>query len=354
MWSVFLINCWSILWFLRYTHGLEELGDIDLGCPQPSYRHGNFCYTFWPINLINEQAQLICQMGGGILAPVKDAETQTFLQKLYIRKALHSYWFGLSDRKIEGQWINADNTTVSSFNKWHYGEPNNGIEGNQHCAVLWMARNLLWDDVSCGMGNLYICEYNAAKCGKQFPSYGHSCYELSKEFATYDEAESICHSKGGMLAVIKTEATFNFLKKLIYAERSWLNMTEEQLISILRYPEIFHIWHHHIWIGVIYLHGKWTYSDGTPVAFSNWEDEERLEWNHGVCVKLTPYVWSDENCGNTHSFICQYPVDADYLSQPISNMGLTSTNAAANSKDFLTSVLAMVLGKIFHTGVLIN
>lgn len=58
----------------------------DLGCPQGAYRYGNFCYVVSPIFVTYEDAEIICETGGGLLAPIKDLDTQTFIQKLRVRK----------------------------------------------------------------------------------------------------------------------------------------------------------------------------------------------------------------------------------------------------------------------------
>lgn len=309
MWAVYWSIFGSTLWVLRYTNGQRELGDVDLGCPQGSYLHGNYCYVVSPIFVTYEDAEIMCETGGGLLAPIKDMETQNFLHKLRVRKFLHRYWFGLNDKKTEGEWIYSDNTRMSGFSKWHRGEPNN-FGKNQHCVNMWLERHLEWDDEDCARKMLYVCEYNDVNCTDQFPSYGRSCYEISQDVASYDEADIICQQNGGMLATIKTEGTFNFLKSIIYADRFWLKMSDKQMQSLLRDQSNKVSWVIDTWIGTRFRNGEWTHSDGTPVVFTNWAPGEPYNVrNQEDCVKLGQ-LWNDVQCDLRHGFICQYPVTA--------------------------------------------
>lgn len=315
-WSVFI----CILWAIRYSNGQHEVGDIDLGCQPGSYRHGNFCYTVWPAEVTYFDAEVLCGTGGGILAPVRDEETQKFLLRLHMRMFLQNYWFGLDDRKKEGDWIYADNTSISTYNRWYHHQPDDHLKV-QDCGYMWMRRNLKWDDGQCTAKFPYICEYNVDKCGNRFPSYGPSCFELSKNLANYQEAETDCRNKGGMLAVIKTDGTYNFLKKLIYAERYWINLTDTQMQSIRPYTN----WLPGAWIGVQFFNNHWTYSDETPLAYTNWAPDKPDCNRTQECVKLLRQLWDHENCGTRLSFICQYPVYEKYRSLP-DNIEVSSSN----------------------------
>ena len=68
-----------------------------------------------------------------------------------------SFWIGVNDIDIEGDWVWESDKSKLLFSDWHDGEPNNYKNGDC-CQIKW--HNLLyrWNDEPCHSSCLYICE----------------------------------------------------------------------------------------------------------------------------------------------------------------------------------------------------
>jgi len=318
----------------------KELGDLGKGCASGTYRQGEYCYTVSPISVTYENAELLCESGGGILAPIKDRSTQYFVQKLRIRKFVHRYWIGMNDRQKEATWVYSDGSRLQGFSRWHRGEPNN-LGGNQHCVCMWTERHLDWDDASCALKLLYVCQFEGAtEClNKSRPVLGHLCYYLSHSLATFDEAELACRAMGGILATPKTQATHDFLRKIIYNERFWLEMSDDEVDNVYRMQSNFGSFYWDTWMGVKYdpLQAKWVYSDGGVANFTLWAPgEPNNNRGHEDCVKMGQTDWQDMQCDFKFSFVCQYPA-VKPTSQPLpvinSPKALHQTRGSPSERD---------------------
>uniref|UniRef100_A0A3B1KIK2 Zgc:174904 n=1 Tax=Astyanax mexicanus TaxID=7994 RepID=A0A3B1KIK2_ASTMX len=112
------------------------------------------------------ESQKYCEDKGGHLAIIETDEEQTFLWDKLPRGHWNSYWFGISDEKVEGDWYWVDGTKlVRGF--WEDGEPNNHV--NEDCAYIVKTKVLSrvafksWYDAPCSMSIPWICERKAAK-----------------------------------------------------------------------------------------------------------------------------------------------------------------------------------------------
>lgn len=63
-------------------------------------------------------------------------------------------WIGLSDRAVEGQFVNVT-LEPNDLRPWASGQPDNG-GGNENCAQMKAGGQL--DDDQCGNGHRYMCE----------------------------------------------------------------------------------------------------------------------------------------------------------------------------------------------------
>ncbi|XP_026088026.1 C-type lectin domain family 4 member E-like [Carassius auratus] len=130
-------------------------------CPE-DWRHFNdSCYYVSEYGRSWSDSQEYCQREGGHLAIILTAEEQTFIWNLLPRGYWKSYWFGISDEKVEDEWYWVDGTKlVQSF--WEEGEPNN--HGNEDCGyivktnVLSRVATKSWYDAPCVMSLPWICE----------------------------------------------------------------------------------------------------------------------------------------------------------------------------------------------------
>ncbi|XP_072531644.1 CD209 antigen-like protein C isoform X2 [Salminus brasiliensis] len=133
-------------------------------CTKEWLHFNGSCYFISVFGRSWKESQNYCQEKGGHLAIIHTAEEQTFLWDLLPRGHWNSYWFGISDEKLEGDWFWVDGTKlVGGF--WEDGEPNNHI--NEDCGyivkteVMSRVATKSWYDAPCSMSLPWICEKKA-------------------------------------------------------------------------------------------------------------------------------------------------------------------------------------------------
>ncbi|XP_065275829.1 hepatic lectin-like [Emys orbicularis] len=109
------------------------------------------CYYFSESTKIWREAKQFCLDYGAQLVIINTKEEQVFLVKN--RPKSRAYWLGLSDQKVENQWLWVDGSPLKlSF--WSSGEPNDAMV--EDCGT--MAIDGRWNDINCYMTDYWICE----------------------------------------------------------------------------------------------------------------------------------------------------------------------------------------------------
>ncbi|XP_078578169.1 uncharacterized protein LOC144863083 [Branchiostoma floridae x Branchiostoma japonicum] len=119
--------------------------------------------------------------------------------------------------RTAGVWQDGRGTELGSFTSWAPGEPNDG----HNCALIIKGvgrdRRDNWADTQCNLQHRYICEVENDP--KDWARKGPNRYKVFLERKTYSAAQRTCEASDaqnrGRLAVIKTEAVYNFLLTLI-------------------------------------------------------------------------------------------------------------------------------------------
>ena len=69
---------------------------------------------------------------------------------------------------------------------------------------------------------------------------------------------------------------------------------------------MFHPYCRHKFVGERTDPNKWTWIDGSPMAYKDWDEGEPSA--NGQCGYIRPereYHWDDEPCGNAKGFLCK-------------------------------------------------
>ncbi|XP_072018636.1 uncharacterized protein [Amphiura filiformis] len=129
----------------------------------------NECYLFQHsdeyVSYVDAKTQ--CSLLDAQLAVIHSQEEQDFIAANIHEdpnNELHSYYIGLDDIEIEGQFQWVDGTPLD-FTDWKQGEPNNranNIGNGEDCVGLWASRGGIWNDNPCTRLNPYICEKSLA------------------------------------------------------------------------------------------------------------------------------------------------------------------------------------------------
>ncbi|XP_077116918.1 CD209 antigen-like protein C [Ranitomeya variabilis] len=121
-------------------------------------------------------------------------------------------------------------------------------------------------------------------CPIGWRTIGSSCYYLSAEMRTWDEAQGECYKANSFLAMIKDRNESDSLNTFFGSSSSYW-------IGLRRDPRDAHIW-------------KWI--DGSEVTFTNWgvNEPNHLGWSEH-CGEVTSRAWNDVTCNYPQRYLCE-------------------------------------------------
>lgn len=118
------------------------------------------CYILFRSQLDWPSAQAACAALDGHLATATTLAENELLSQIVPGNL--DVWIGASDEVTEDQFLWVSGETFA-FEHWRTGEPNNGGDNGENCAVVEGDNNIagegcLWDDRPCGGDRPYLCE----------------------------------------------------------------------------------------------------------------------------------------------------------------------------------------------------
>ncbi|KFP11519.1 Macrophage mannose receptor 1, partial [Egretta garzetta] len=269
---------------------------------------GDKQYFFSTEKTSMEKARTFCKSNHGDLATVGNNSKRKFLWKCILKIGkLESYLIGLiqnADRQFS--WM--DGSPVH-YVAWAQGEPN-FADAQENCVVL-NKKDGLWNDVSCGFSNGYICERHRSFINSTLPSavpsppggcpedwllFKNQCYKFfGSSYEYWHTARRACMSLGGNLASIHNEQVQAFLTYHLkdVSNDPWIGLND-----ILH--ELDFVW-----------------TDGSAVSYTNWAPdspklvEPVLLLQQFDCVSLKrghaddTGKWNNEQCYMSTGYICQ-------------------------------------------------
>ncbi|GFS22193.1 mannose receptor, C type 2 [Elysia marginata] len=135
-----------------------------------------------------------------------------------------SYWIGLNDRKVDGQFRWLDFEDELSYERWAQGEPNNKSR-DDNCVQInnnWGRKLKAWTDDNCFAKVKFICEryQESTLCpvGWTLSYVSGTCLKLYVTESSWQEAETTCENHGASLAMIQNDGMNNFLSDLTATE----------------------------------------------------------------------------------------------------------------------------------------
>ncbi|KAM4039043.1 C-type lectin lectoxin-Phi2-like [Anomaloglossus baeobatrachus] len=121
-------------------------------------------------------------------------------------------------------------------------------------------------------------------CPVGWRTIGPSCYYISEETRTWDEARDECYKVNSFLAMIKDRNESDSLNTVFESSIGYW-------IGLRRDARDLHIW-------------KWI--DGTEVTFTNWGvNEPNYLGRDERCGEVTSRAWNDVNCGYKQRYLCE-------------------------------------------------
>ncbi|XP_027551485.1 macrophage mannose receptor 1-like isoform X1 [Neopelma chrysocephalum] len=305
---------------------------------------GDKQYFFSPEKISMEKARTFCKNNHGDLATIGNNNERKYLWKYILKNGkLDSYLIGLiqnSDQQFS--WL--DGSPVH-YAAWAQGEPN-FAQAQENCVVL-NKKDGLWNDVSCGFPNGFICERQRSFINATLPSevpsppggcpadwllFKNQCYKFfGSSYDYWFTARRTCMSLGGNLASIHNEQVQAFLTYHLkdVSNDPWIGLND--LLS-----ELYFVW-----------------ADGSAVSYTNWspdspklvepilfdtlrpEDGHHLQQFDCVSLKRGPAddvgKWNDEECYKSRGFICQKNSDPELFQSSATVLDFASDHSSGIS-----------------------
>ncbi|XP_046543699.1 uncharacterized protein LOC124253889 [Haliotis rubra] len=123
-------------------------------------------------------------------------------------------------------------------------------------------------------------------CQDGWKSYKDDCYQVNDQYVTWQNARVECQHQTSELASINSQDQQDFLYSLMTEAKDdmWIGLNDVQ-------ENMFYEW-----------------SNQRPVMYTNWDTNEPSNqpgrYEDCVLVKFQTGGWQDENCGNSHKYIC--------------------------------------------------
>jgi len=234
-----------------------------------------------------------------------------FFQQIQTDSIWLGMQFAVDDATARVKYTWSDGWPVT-YTAWDVDQPNGAILQTLNGCVK-MNKNGKWQvvaqsegSVSCNSPMPFVCKKNMGEipppaedtdqvgtCDPDWKySYGSNCYYVevgtkTSETRSWIEAQFSCQQRGGNLAS--------------YHSQEEIDEFNKQLNGIAS---------HNLYIGLA-SDGfvGWTWSDGSPVDFTNWGNGEPNGVNAEECVEMYPWdgTWNDVSCLEKRGFICQRP-----------------------------------------------
>ncbi|XP_067863183.1 macrophage mannose receptor 1 [Heptranchias perlo] len=286
--------------------GQEEVIPVEEGCLKGWKRYGPYCYLIGQTIKTFSEANNMCQSQDAFLVNIQERYEQAFLTSLIGLRPEKYFWIGIkSDTDTQGTFKSMNGEPVT-FTHWNVDMPGR----KAGCIAMATGKAAgLWDIYDCTNQAKYICKCWAAgmtpppiitttpaiSCSEDWRTYTGSshCFKAfvkpENERKTWFEARDYCRAIGGDLISIVDFSEENFLL--------------HELMSGLTYSPM--------WIGLNKPNpnGGFSWSDGSPVVFENWNPGEPNHYR-GIenCVEAAvanEMQWNDIHCEASYNWICK-------------------------------------------------
>ena len=141
---------------------------------------------------------------------------------------------------------------------------------------------------------------NILTCRRGWTAFDGSCYQHVRELKSWYSARRFCQSSGGDLVSISSVDENDFVANLAGGREAWIGLYDE-------WPPA----------GMLLqgggnqplkLEAKWTWSDGTPLRYTNWGPRQPSGFQD--CVQINYQgrgLWDDNDFFTKLYFVCERP-----------------------------------------------
>ncbi|XP_039624806.1 macrophage mannose receptor 1-like [Polypterus senegalus] len=215
---------------------------------------GNINETyFWIKESVSwSRAQNYCRVNYTDLVSIRnESENEAMMKKAQG----DNFWIGLFNNPWK--WSDGGNST---FRNWTSGNPDNNNHTEKCVVNNYEGKG--WNDANCTLKKTFFCTNKT--------NVSTSYYFVSKPMS-WDDAQKYCRANNTDLVTVENETVNSELLK-ISENRSWIGLRHET--------------------------NHWYWSNGDPVAYTNWTHK------FSCAVFQTDGSWNDSDCNQQKPFMC--------------------------------------------------
>ncbi|XP_068509437.1 C-type mannose receptor 2 isoform X1 [Syngnathus scovelli] len=263
------------------------------------------CYKVVPEKAEWDAGLKACQKMEANLASIHTLPEMEFIVR-NIKKDTEQLWLGLHDIAMQMDFHWSDHTPVT-FTHWHPYEPNNFRNTQEDCVSMWGPEGR-WDDSPCNLTLPAICKKAATKregksqhqdCKQGWKWHSPSCYWVSEDLLTFDEARKSCEENKASLLTITNRFEQAFANSLVFGrsvDSFWIGLHDQGS------PGSFH------------------WQSGDQVSYTNWNRDQPISVREG-CVSMATGsgtgLWEVRECASSKAkYICRQNRDATLSPEP--------------------------------------
>ncbi|KAK7482491.1 hypothetical protein BaRGS_00026308, partial [Batillaria attramentaria] len=311
--------------------------------------NSDYCYQFHDDVKTFQDARAVCQSYNGSLVSIVNNAEQSYLAGRARSMSDSVVWIGATDSSTEGGWSWTDGAPFAYIN-WNPGEPND-MHNNEDCAAMSTQRSR-WNDFHCDLQMGFICKkladtYTTRPVTTTSPL---PCGDLASiadqqenDFIVSMLPRIICSNKHGDDDECATWAEQGECDQnplwMGHNCRHACDRCHEPCIDIHNHQQC-HAWSQlgecgknpawmlsncalscqvcdggsdaGWWTGLNdrTILGWFTWSDDTPVTFTNWRTQSPRSMNRHACgtVDKSTGSWVDLPCTEEHGYVCKKPM----------------------------------------------
>ncbi|KAH7718455.1 Protein CLEC-49 [Aphelenchoides avenae] len=237
----------------------------EVTCPPDSIPGPDTCYKLGPAPMSWYMARHQCALLGGQLGVVDNAQVNNIVSQLAGSGSAKDYWTAAVH---SDHWVWDPKDIPLTYTNWKQGSPQND---RGRCVAVDASG--LWSSPWCSELRIPICSVSlrvrhvdpfapGGKCdnGWELLAATNKCYKVAKAECNFNDAISECATEGGSLVTIPSAAANDAI--VDFAARK----SEKHVIMT----------------GLTKLTGQWEWSDGRPLAYSNWAPYHPYEDGEGT------------------------------------------------------------------------
>jgi len=128
-------------------------------CPNGWTFYSGSCYALLVRDAASwYEARVACDVIGGRLAEIADANHNTFVASHIKTHGTSSAWIGLEDLLVEGAFVWSSDASTPAYTHFHHGQP----DDNAHAAdCVYMRSDGDWYDGDCHSLHTPLCQQTA-------------------------------------------------------------------------------------------------------------------------------------------------------------------------------------------------